>query len=163
MAAAATLNLGLPFDMVYALKDDSQSMIKLFFERLRLHLDSLAAEHFVLIPFKAGSKFASVFALPSVIDQFKSVRAQLKLSIEKSSSETVADLLKRVSPTERAAIKGKGKRAPPKDAGSRLVKPRNASSSSGQLFLLRALESLFRLFWLPRSHSLFPKRLLALC
>ena len=130
LAAAATLNLGLPFDMVYALKDDSRSMIALFFERLRLYLDSLAAEHFVSIPFKAGSKFVSAFALPSVIDQFRTVRAQLKLSVEKSASETMADLLKKVSPTERAAIKGKGKRVPQKDAGSRVVKPRNAPLSS---------------------------------
>ena len=157
LAAAATLNLGLPFDMVYALKDDSQSMIKLFFERLRLHLDSLAAEHFVLIPFKAGSKFASVFALPSVIDQFKSVRAQLKLSIEKSSSETVAHLLKTVSPTERAAIKGKGKRAPPMDAGSRLVKPRNASSSSPAVSPPGSRKSLQTVLASPLSFSI-PKK-----
>jgi len=97
---------------------------------LRLYLDTLAAEHFVLIPFKAGSKLVSAFALPSVIDQFRTVRAQLKLSVEKSASETMADLLKKVSPTERAAIKGKGKRVPQKDAGSRVVKPRNAPLSS---------------------------------
>ena len=59
--------------MVYALKDDSPSMLKLFFERLRLHLDTLTAEQFLLVPFKGGSKFVSVFALPSVIDQFRRV------------------------------------------------------------------------------------------
>ena len=73
LATAASLNLGLPFDMVYALKDDSPSMLKLFFERLRLHLDTLAAEQFLFVTFKAGSTFVSVFALPSVIDQFRRV------------------------------------------------------------------------------------------
>ena len=42
----------------------------------------------------------------------------------------MADLLKRVTPSERVAIKGKGKRAPQKDAASCVVKPRNASLSS---------------------------------
>ena len=125
LAAAAALNLGLPFDMIYSLKDSTPQMLSVFFDRLRLHLDPLPAEQFALIPFKVGSKFASVFGLPVVVQQFKNVQAQLKASSEKSSSKTVSDMLKNASPAGRAAIKGKGKRLPAKDPSSRAVKPRN--------------------------------------
>lgn len=82
-------------------------MLALFFERLRLFLDSLPAEKFFLIPFKDGAKFTSVFGLPAVLDQFARVRSQLKTSAEASASERIDDLLKNASPSDRAALKGK--------------------------------------------------------
>ena len=120
----------LPFDMLYSLKDSTPQMLSVFFDRLRLHLDPLPAEQFVLIPFKVGSKFASVFGLPVVVQQFKNVQAQLKASSEKSSTKTVSDILRNASPAGRAAIKGKGKRLPAKDPSSRAVKPRNSQVSA---------------------------------
>jgi len=98
--------------MVYALRDDPPKMLALFFERLRLSLDSLPAEIFFLIPYKAGAKFTSVFGLPTVLDQFVRVRSQLKTSAEASASERIDDLLKNASPSDRAALKGKGKKLP---------------------------------------------------
>ena len=112
LAAAAASNLGLQFEMVYALRDDPPKMLALFFERLRLLLESLPAEKFFLIPFKDGAKFTSVFGLPAVLDQFARVRSQLKTSAEASASERIDDLLKNASPSDRAALKGKGKKLP---------------------------------------------------
>ena len=128
LAAAAASNLGLQFEMVYALRDDPPKMLALFFERLRLFLDSLPAEKFFLIPFKDGAKFTSVFGLPAVLDQFVHVRSQLKTSAEASASERIDDLLKNASPSDRAALKGKGKKLPAKKAGrlGKLPKPPSA-------------------------------------
>ena len=70
LAAAASLNLGLPFDMIYSLKDSTPQMLSVFFDRLCLHLDPLPAEQFALIPFKVGLKFDLVFGFPVVVQQF---------------------------------------------------------------------------------------------
>ena len=55
VAAVAASDLGVPFKVLYALRDDPANMLTAFFERLRLKLESLPVDFFALISFKAGS------------------------------------------------------------------------------------------------------------
>ena len=82
IAAVATDDLGLPFELLYSLRDDSAKLLMTFFERLRLKLESLPVNDFALIPFKDGSGIAPCLAMPSVLSKFKLIHAQLKTAAE---------------------------------------------------------------------------------
>ena len=41
IASAGNVDLNLPFDLLYALKDDREQLLAMFFKRLRLHLESV--------------------------------------------------------------------------------------------------------------------------
>ena len=127
VAAVAASDLGVPFEVLYALRDDPANMLTAFFERLRLKLESLPVDDFALISFKAGSGLKPCLAMPSVMSKFRSIQDQLKTAAAEKASQELHDLLKDVSPTERAALKGKGKRVAPPKAQARVVKPKSTS------------------------------------
>ena len=84
-------------------------------------------DDFALISFKAGSGLKPCLAMPSVMSKFRSIQDQLKTAAAEKASQELHDLLKDVSPTERAALKGKGKRVAPPKAQARVVKPKSTS------------------------------------
>ena len=101
VASVAASDFGLPFEVLYALRDDPANMLIAFFERLRLKLESLPVDNFALISFKAGSGLKPCLAMPSVLSKFRSIQDQLKTAAVEKASQVLHDLLKDVSPTER--------------------------------------------------------------
>ena len=51
IASAGALDLNIPFDALYALKDEPEKLRSTFFERLSLHLESVAPDKVVSIPY----------------------------------------------------------------------------------------------------------------
>ena len=76
---------------------------------------------------RSGLKPCLKLAMPSVLSKFRSIQDQLKTAAAEKASQELHDLLKDVSPTERAALKGKGKRVAPPKAQARVVKPKSTS------------------------------------
>ena len=92
IASAGALDLNIPFDALYALKDEPEKLRSTFFERLRLHLESVAPDKVVSIPLIKGSKFSSALAMPSIVAQFVAIKAHLKSTANDQASKAVADL-----------------------------------------------------------------------
>ena len=130
IASAGNVDLDLPFELLYALKDNREQLLAMFFERLRLHLEAVAPDSIVHIPLLPGSKFPAAFGLPSVVTYFKAIKAQLKFSANAQTNKAVSDLLDSASPQARAALKGKGKARKPAAAprSSRAIKPKPLAS-----------------------------------
>ena len=124
IASAGALDLNIPFDALYALKDEPEKMRATFFERLRTHLEAVAPDKVVSIPLKKGSKYASAMAMPSIISQFIEIKAHMKIMANDKASKAVAELLREASAEERAALKGKAKRAAAPPKSTRAVKPK---------------------------------------
>ena len=110
IASAGALDLNIPFDALYALKDEPEKMRATFFERLRTHLEAVAPDKVVSIPLKKGSKYASAMAMPSIISQFIEIKAHMKITANDKASKAVAELLREASTDEHAALKGKAKK-----------------------------------------------------
>ena len=66
-------------------------------------------DDFALILFKAGSGLKPCLAMPSVLSKFRSIQDKLKTAVVEKASQELPDVVKDVSPTKRAALKGKGK------------------------------------------------------
>ena len=124
IASAGALDLNIPFDALYALKDEPEKMRATFFERLRTHLEAVAPDKVESIPLKKGSKYASAMAMPSIISQFIEIKAHMKITANDKASKAVAELLREASAEERAALKGKAKRAAAPPKSTRAVKPK---------------------------------------
>ena len=67
IASTRFLDLNIPFDALYALKDDPEKLRSTFFERLRLHLETVTPDKIVSIPLIKGSKFFSVLAMQYIV------------------------------------------------------------------------------------------------
>ena len=111
IASAAALDLNIPFNALHVLNDDPEKLRSTFFERLRLHLESVSSDKVVSIPLLKGSKFSSALAMLSIVAQFTSIKLQMKSTANYQASKAAADVLRETSPEERAALKGKAKRA----------------------------------------------------
>ena len=130
IALTGALDLNIPFDALYALKDEQEKMRATFFERLRLHLEAVAPDKVVSIPLIKGSKFASAMAMPSIVSQFIEIKAHMKSTANDKASKAVAELLREASTEERAALKGKAKRAAAPPKSTRVVKPKTQPKKS---------------------------------
>ena len=49
IASAGNVDLDLPFELLYALKDNREQLLAMFFERLRLHLEAVAPDTIVIL------------------------------------------------------------------------------------------------------------------
>ena len=57
IVSVADLDLNIPFDALYVLKDEPEKMRSTLLEKLRLHLESIAPYKVISIPLIKGSKF----------------------------------------------------------------------------------------------------------